>query len=465
MSSVLVCGGSIVGLSAAMMLARDGHDVTVLEWDPDLPPADPEQCWDGWERGGVAQFQQPHNLLPGARAVFDAELPGLTEALVAAGCPWFDVLGSLPPDIPDRDPRPGDDRFRAPTGRRPVMEAVVAAAALETPGLVVRRGVEVTGLLTGPSALPGVPHVTGVRTAAGEELTADLVVDAMGRRTPTADWLEALGGRGPMTESQDSGFIYYTQYLRGPKLPARVGPPVAPIGSFSVLTIPGDNDTWSVTIWFASGDTPLKELRHPDVFRRVIAACPLQAHWLDGETLTEVKPMAGIVDRYRRFVVDGTPVMTGMLAVGDAWCCTNPSAGRGISVGLVHAQALRRVVREHLGDPVELAHAWDAATEEHVTPYYRSQRAFDQHRFAEMEAIRQGQEPPPVDPAAKAFRVAAFRDGDVFRGMVEAMTCLTTPDKVLARPGMQELIAKHGDGELFQMPGPDRQQLLALLAG
>jgi 2-polyprenyl-6-methoxyphenol hydroxylase-like FAD-dependent oxidoreductase len=465
MSAVVVCGGGMIGLAAGMMLAQDGHTVTVLEWDGAPAPADPLEAWDAWERGGVAQFQQPHNLLPGARAVLDAELPGITEQLVAAGCTWLNVLGSIPPGIEDRDPRPGDDRFRAPTGRRPVMEAVFAAAARATPGLEVRRGVEVTGLLAAPGPISGVPHVTGVRTATGEELHADLVVDAMGRRTPTADWLVAMGGTPPAMESQDCGFIYYTQYFRGPAQPALVGPPVAPMGTFSVLTIPGDNNTWSVTIWFSTGDAPLKELRHPETFQRVLAACPLQAHWLDGDVLSDMQPMAGIVDRYRRFVRDGSPVMTGMLAVGDAWCCTNPSAGRGISVGLRHAQALRGVVKEHLDDPVALAHAWDAATEATVTPYYRAQRDFDLHRFAEMEALRNGLQPPPPDPDLTALRVAAFRDADVFRGMVEMMTCLDTPDAVLARPGMRERIAELGDGELFQLPGPDREQLLKLIAG
>jgi 2-polyprenyl-6-methoxyphenol hydroxylase-like FAD-dependent oxidoreductase len=131
-------------------------------------------------------------------------------------------LDPLPPSVTDRSPRPGDDRLGYISGRRPVFESVVAAATDEQPGVTVRRGVRVTGSLPGPSAIPGVPHAAGVRTAAGEELRADLVVDAMGRRSPAADWLADLGAREAYVESADSGFVYYTRYFAGPTKPPRI---------------------------------------------------------------------------------------------------------------------------------------------------------------------------------------------------------------------------------------------------
>ena len=118
--------------------------------------------------------------------------------------------------------------------------------------MVVRRGVRVTGLVGGPSAIPGVPHVAGVRTSAGEELRADLVVDAMGRRSRAAELLRALGAREPHTEAEDCGFAYYTRYFTGPSRPALLGPPLVSVGSISLVTIEGDNDTWSVTVFSSS---------------------------------------------------------------------------------------------------------------------------------------------------------------------------------------------------------------------
>jgi glycine/D-amino acid oxidase-like deaminating enzyme len=80
-----VAGAGVVALGAAMLLAGDGHQVIVLERDPEGPPADPVEAWERWQRPGLNQFRMAHSFLGGFRAVLDAELPGVSRALEDAG--------------------------------------------------------------------------------------------------------------------------------------------------------------------------------------------------------------------------------------------------------------------------------------------------------------------------------------------------------------------------------------------
>jgi len=465
-ADVVVCGGSVIGLTTAMLLARDGHEVTVLERDPAEVPSSLDAAWGEWERTGVPQFRQPHNLFPRYRKILQAELPEVFDGLVESGGTWVDFLAVMPPSITDREPRPNDDQFRFVTGRRPMVEYVHARAADNEPGVSVRRGARVRGLSTRRTD-NGVARVVGVETDGGS-LGADLVVDAMGRRSPAVEWFGQLGARPPVVHSQDSGYTYYTQYFSG-QPPVAMAPPVSSIGTFMLLTLYGDNATWSVTLWAPSGDRALKEFRDREKFAKVVRACPLHAHWLDGEPITDVLPMAGILDRYRRFVVDGEVVATGYAAVGDAWACTNPSAGRGLSVGLMHAQRLRDVVRTSLADPYAFAVEWDAVTEAEIAPWYWNQLAADRARLEEIAAVREGRAaairtalslPPEYE---KAGRAAPF-DADVFRALIETVGCLALPQDVFSRAGMWDKVNAAAPPEPFTIPGPTREQLLALLA-
>jgi 2-polyprenyl-6-methoxyphenol hydroxylase-like FAD-dependent oxidoreductase len=464
MPRIVVLGAGVCGLAGAIMLARDGHDVTVLERDPAPTPANPDEAWERWERGGVAQFRLAHFLHARAREVLDDNLPDVRDALLAAGAARINPVRGLPPGITDTAPRPGDERLSTITARRPVIEQVVARAAEEEPRLEVRRGQDVAGL----TMRDGSSHVTGVRTVAGEAIAADLVVDAAGRRSALPRWLG-----GGAEDAEDSGFIYYSRFFRpsnGSGMPMPKAPLLSPLGTFSILTLPGDGGTWSVTVYVAAGDRELKGLRHEERFAALVGACPLHAHWLDGEPLGGIEALGGILDRRRRFVTgDGEPVATGVVAVADAWACTNPSLGRGIALGLAHVARLRDVVREHGDDPGGLALAWDDVTERELTPWYDATVAVDRARLAEMKALRAGDPPPAAGDLPSRLRaalpVAMGRDADVFRAGMEITGCLTLPREVFARPGMVEhILALAGDEPGAVLPAPSREQVVAIAA-
>jgi 2-polyprenyl-6-methoxyphenol hydroxylase-like FAD-dependent oxidoreductase len=466
MSDILICGGGVIGLCAAMILGRDGHRVTVFEADHAGQPRTSLNGWNSWERPGVAQFRQPHGLHSRFRMISDRELPGLTDGLLRAGCVWVDYLNDLPPTIADRTPRPGDEAMRCVHGRRPIIEWAVADMAQTAPNVTVRRGVRVRELITGTSAIPGVPQIAGIRTTSGEEIRADLVVDAMGRRSPAPEWIVGAGGRNPIEEAEDCNFVYFGQYFSGQQRPRRMGPTLTPMGLFSILTLDGDNDTWSITLYSSSKNKAMRALRDPATFHRVVSACPLQAHWLEGNPMTSILLMAGVLDRYRRFVVEGQPVVTGFAAVGDSWACTNPSAGLGLSVGLLHAQVLRDVARRHINDPETFARDFDAETERQVGPFYRNQIAADRVRIAEMNALDEGLPVPAPNLITAKLLAAASQDADVFRGMLEIAMCVALPQEVLARPYVAAKIAELNGQHLPPNPAIiDRHRLATLLDG
>ncbi|HEY1516253.1 MAG TPA: FAD-dependent monooxygenase [Solirubrobacteraceae bacterium] len=211
MPKIVVLGVGVCGLAAGMLLRRDGHEVTMLERDPDPVPSSPEEAWERWSRDGVTQFRLAHYLTSRGRIVLEEALPEVLASLEAAGAIPFDPLRIMPPSITDRTPRDGDDRLRTVNARRPAFEQVLGQTADAEPGLEIRRGVAVAELIVRDGS--DVPHVTGVRTDSGERLRADLVVDATGRRSQVPRWLKDAGAQPVHEEAEDSGFIYYSRFV------------------------------------------------------------------------------------------------------------------------------------------------------------------------------------------------------------------------------------------------------------
>jgi 2-polyprenyl-6-methoxyphenol hydroxylase-like FAD-dependent oxidoreductase len=469
MADVVIVGGGVVGMGLGMILARDGHTVSMLERDAEPAPGDPDAAWGRWDRKGVTQFRLAHFFLARYRQILEEELPETAAAIEADGGLRLNPLRGIP-DAVSGGFREGDERYELLSGRRAVVERSVASMVERSPGLSLRRGVAVEGLLRGPDVMAGIPHVTGVRTSDGEEVRADLVVDCSGRRSALPTWLEALGTRGPDEQADDSGFIYLGRHFhsRDGQMPFALGPLLQNYGSISVLTLPADNETWSVTLVARSGDRAMLGLKDVERWEGVVRSLPTVAHWIDGDPIEDrIMTITKIEDRHRDLRPGGVPVATGIAAVADAWACTNPSVGRGASIGMLHAQTLRNTLRDVGPDrPVELSEAFAVATAATVEPWYRATLAFDRHRLAEMAAIAEGVVYDPGDPLyemTNALAVASGRDPDVLRGFLDIVGVLDLPNNVMARPGMFEKVIEYGADWRAQEPiGPTRDELVAM---
>jgi len=108
MARIVMLGGGVCGLASGLMLARDGHEVTVIERDAAPVPESVDEAWQGWSRDGVTQFRMAHFLQPAGRIVLEQELPDVFDGLVSAGAMRMDLLGLMPPTVADRTPRAGD---------------------------------------------------------------------------------------------------------------------------------------------------------------------------------------------------------------------------------------------------------------------------------------------------------------------------------------------------------------------
>ncbi len=468
MKSVVV-GGGMMGLCTAMLLGNDGHDVIVLERDVH-PPPEPREAFEAWERRGVNQFRLAHFFLSQFRILIESELPDLAEALLSAGALRYNALANVPDEMKG-GVRPDDDRFDVITGRRPMVEAVIGRLCEETKNVTVRRGVSVKSLETGSSDREGVPHVVGVTLDSDEVLAADLVVDASGRRSPLPRWLQEVGARPIAEELDDSGFIYFGRHFRSAdgQMPVLFGPLKQNWGTIGILTLPADNGTWSVTLTASSNDADLRALRNPEAWERVNRLLPLTAHWIDAEPIEDhVITMAKIEDRIRDFAPGGDPVATGVVSVADSWSCTNPSLGRGASIGMMHAVALRDQLRQ-AGDPWELAVGWSRVTRDALEPWYRTTRAYDRHRLQEIHALMEGRSYETDDEfwlLNQALEDCAMLHGDYIRAVLDMGMALRRPDEVLGDTALRERILDDRAG-LAEKPdiASDREQLLAALSG
>ncbi|MFI0967522.1 NAD(P)/FAD-dependent oxidoreductase [Streptomyces sp. NPDC021080] len=371
-ADIVVLGAGVAGLGLAAFAARRGHRVTLVERDGPPPEGGAHAEVADWERSGVPHARQGHALL------------GLGIGVLREECP--EVLA----DLTDRGAVPvtletgGDDLGLL--SRRLVFEAALRRRVAADRAVTLLHD-RATGLL-GTGTPHGVLHVYGVRLAEGGEVAADVVLDATGRRSSAASWLTGIGGPRPRETAQSCGFSYIAQEFAlggDSRFPSLRAPVVYELDFATVLAFPGDNGRFHLSTTVSSHDPARTRLLERSVYLRFLDSVAPVRDWLDGATpVGDPMPMAGLENRYRSLVVAKTPLVTGFVLVGDACVQTNPTFGRGVSLGLAHA----RTVADQLGrfdrDSEDWATETHAATERCLGQWFEQQVATDAARLAEL---------------------------------------------------------------------------------
>src|SRR6478752_2050533 len=192
----VIAGGGVAGLAAALALARAGHSAVVLERDAVPATESPDGAFEV-QRDGIPHFLQPHAFLPRGRRVLRELAPDVLDALMSAGADTQDLSEML-----SSPPEAGDEDLVYLWVRRPVIEWALRRAAVTEPGVELRAGAQVSGLLVEDG------RSVGVGEEDGEAVRGDVVVDALGRYRTPAGWPRAAA------EPTDSGAIYYCRYFR-----------------------------------------------------------------------------------------------------------------------------------------------------------------------------------------------------------------------------------------------------------
>jgi 2-polyprenyl-6-methoxyphenol hydroxylase-like FAD-dependent oxidoreductase len=342
----IVLGASIAGLWTARALIDHFDEVLVLERDH--LPEGPEF------RSGAPQVRQFHTLLQAGMEQMRAWFPGLEEELIAAGAVPYDVID----DIHVRIRKRWHSRF--PSGwinlscSRLLLESSIRHRLRQNPCIVFVEGVEVVGLVSDETRqrVIGVSVRERGRPNQGKEAsihTADLVVDALGRRSQTPEWLVEMGYESPRESEVDSFLGYVTRkYKRKPNTPMLLIGATAPHDPYGGLVFPEENDSMVAMIAGFNKHYPPTDPEEFDGFVGKLGP-EFQEALKGAEPLSQPYGYRGTSSRWRHYEqLERWPER--FVVLGDAFCGFNPIYGQGMSVAAMSAVALAEGVRSSSGD-------------------------------------------------------------------------------------------------------------------
>jgi 2-polyprenyl-6-methoxyphenol hydroxylase-like FAD-dependent oxidoreductase len=433
----IVLGGSMAGLGAARALANHFDRVTLVERDELTTGSD--------LRKGVPQAQHAHGLLPSGYQILSDYFPGLMDELVAHGAIRGDITGDF------LWYQYGGWKLRADSGleaivvSRPFLERKVRDRVLALPKVTLLQGHigespvfdsrtrRVTGL-----------SVKGLSTGTTATLEADLVVDALGRGSPSPKWL-ASWGYSQVTETSvpiEVGYATGVFERRAGDLYDSIGAVIAgtaPQSTRFAAILGAEGNRWIVTLAGCLRDYPPTDFSGWKAFAGSLPTSDALDLVTDREPIGPIASYRFPANR-RCHYEKLADFPGGYLIIGDAVCSFNPLYGQGMSVALSEAHALDRCLAAGDGD---LARRFFREAARIVESPWAIATGED-YRYPQVE----GRRPPGFGIVsrymARAHRVAT-RDPVVLRRFFRVASLLAPPPAMMAPAIAWRVLLRGGD--------------------
>ena len=459
-SNIVIIGGAFAGMMTGLALARKGHSVTVLDWDPGQLPKKTDDLFEQWNRIGCPQTKHAHAFLARVHNEIRDNEPELLQALLDHGAEELTFLEMVGESNADYSTEQGDEDLTSLACRRILFDWVLRNYLLEKELVEIKSGQKVVGLLSelasaSLDAPQGISRIVGVQAEQEDgsiiEIPADFVIDASGRTSKLPTWLGPHVQIPVSEESEDSGIIYCSRWYKlkqGQPKPSNEMIILGALGYVAYGVFPSDNNIFAVILASSKADDEMRCILRTPGFETVSTHIPKIWEWINPEVsdpISQTWGMANLNNTRRNLIVDGEPIVLGIATVGDSGTHLNPTTGRGCTLAAITAYGFADIYADN-NNVYDIAMAYDQFTESEIIPWYELQLQEDRASIqaSELSAARR--------KARAAGEKLSTRGSNAMADMRKNMMAVVKSDVFLLRRFMRMMMMLDKPADVMNDP-------------
>lgn len=438
LDKAIIIGGGIAGKLAARVLSEFYNEIIILERDPE--PTGPVP------RKGAPQGNHIHALLHAGENGLEALFPGISKQCHESGAVKINSTKDLAWYHHGVWKLRYDGGYSTTLQTRPHLEWQINEFIKRIPNITIQYNTAVENFLYEKEQ----NRIIGVELKDGESskttLEADLIVDTSGSGSFTAGWLEKQGVQVP-DERVKIGLCYVSKTFHLPPAKKRdweiklvyPNPPAEKIAG-AISKVEG-NRFIGTFIGYHGAINEKEVLKNDDNFIDLAKKLPKLDLYEELQDATDFSPTSiyRVPSIVWRKIHKVKALPTGLLLMGDTVCRIDPFFGQGMSIAVLEALALRKLLQQGDRPQQEIIKAFHKQEAKIIAPIWNMVLTED-FRYP----ATTGKKPaglPFLQWYAKQIFLLSAQNRRVYDSFIKVMN-LVRPMTILMQPGIIKAVMK-----------------------